>query len=131
MSQNGKALATSKSNGLEHVVKYVLAILTIALVHSTVHAELMWVELQVIKNKEGGWKYSVKGEKGDLKSDAQLGKYLKKLSNPKDSIFLNIESEDDVPIEQLTKILGLVKANKQGIQIKKIVLDTKFANRPR
>jgi hypothetical protein len=93
-------------------------------------AELMMVELKVVKLPPNGWKYVVKeGDTRTFKSDAALGGYLKGLSNPRDSIFLTIESEGDVPIDQLSKILALAKANRQGITVKKIVLDTRGFNK--
>jgi hypothetical protein len=108
-----------------------LLLLTFLCVYSPCRAELMVVELQVVKQPPDGWKYVVKeGDARTFKSDAELGDYLKGLSNPDDSIFLTIESEGDVPIDQLSKILALAKANRQGITVKKIVLDTKWFNKP-
>ena len=90
----------------------------------------MVVELQVVRQPPDTWKYIVKGDGRTLKSDSELVDYLKKPSNPRDSIFLTIESEGDVPIEQLCKILSMAKENRQGIEVKKIVLDTKWFNNP-
>jgi hypothetical protein len=105
-------------------------LLALLLVHSPCRAELIVVQLQVVKAPPDGWKYVVKeGDTRTLKSDAELGTYLKGLSNPRDSIFLTIESEGDVPIDQLGKILALAKANRQGITVKTIVLDTKGFNK--
>ena len=55
-------------------------------------------------------------------TDAELADFLKKLSNKKSGIWLTIESDSDVPIEQLIKILTMVKTNPQGIRVKRIVL---------
>jgi len=113
-------------------MRNILVIAILLLLGSTVRAELMVVEMKVFNDQKGGWRYEVvEGDKREFKSDAELGDYLKHLSNPRDSIFLTIESEDDVPIDQLTKILALAKANPQGIRVKQIILDTKFFNRPK
>jgi hypothetical protein len=108
-----------------------LLLLALLFVHSPCQAELMVVELHVVKQPPDAWKYVVKeGDTHTFTSDAELEDYLKGLSNPFDSIFLTIESEGDVPIDQLSKILSLAKANRQGITVKKIVLDTKWFNKP-
>jgi hypothetical protein len=99
---------------------------------SVAHAELMVVDVTIVKKKNGGWRYVVsEGDKRELPSDAALGDYLKRLSNPKDGIWLTMQSEGDVPIDQLTKILTMIKANPQGIVVKRIVLDTKRLEKPK
>jgi hypothetical protein len=111
-------------------MRYTFLLLALFLVHSPCRAELMIVELQVVKQPRDGWKYVVKeGDTRTFKSDDALGGYLKGLSNPRDSIFLTIESEGDVPIDQLSKILALARANRQGITVKRIVLDTRGFNK--
>jgi hypothetical protein len=111
-------------------MRYVLSIAAIFLVGSFVRAELLALDLTIVKTKSGGWSYRTSDPK-ELASDAELAKYLKELSNPKDGIWLTIQSESDVPIDQLTKILAMVKANPQGIVIKRIVLDSKRFDRPK
>ena len=111
-------------------MRYVLLVFALLFVPSPCRAELMVVEMQVVKRPSDGWNYLVKGDNRTFKSDAELGKYLKGLSNPRDSIFLTIESEGDVPIDQLSKILALAKENQQGITVKRIVLDTGWYNKP-
>jgi len=111
-------------------MRYMLLVLALLFVPSSCRAELMVVELQVVKQPSNGWKYLVKGDNRTFKSDTDLGEYLKGLSNPRDSIFLMIESEGDVPIDQLSKILALAKENRQGITVKRIVLDTGWFNKP-
>jgi hypothetical protein len=111
-------------------MRHVLAIAIVFLFASFCRAELLVIDLTIVKTKTGGWEYRTSDPK-ELASDTELGKYLKGLSNPKDGIWITIQSESDVPIDQLTKILAMIKANPQGILVKRIVLDTKGFNRPR
>jgi hypothetical protein len=113
-------------------MKSVFLATIVLLVASTAPAELMVVEMKITKKKDGGWSYRVnEGNKREMQSDAELAAYFKQLSNPKDGIWLTIESEHDVPAEQLVKILTMVKANPQGIKVKRIILDSKRFNPPR
>ena len=113
-------------------MKNILTIVFFLLFGSVTRTELMEVDLKIMSNPKGGWRYEVSdGDKREFKSDAELGTYLKQLSNPFDSIFLTMESEDDVPIDQLARILTLAKANPQGISVKSIILDKKFFNKER
>ena len=111
-------------------MRFILAIAAGLLVTSLAHAELLHVDVSIIKTKSGPWKYRTSDPK-ELANDAALAKYLKKLSNPRDGIWLTIQSESDVPIDQLTKIMGMIKANPQGIVLKRIVLDSKRFDRPK
>jgi hypothetical protein len=113
-------------------MKYAISLLAVFLTLSVAHAELMVVDVTIVKKPDGGWSYVVsEGDKREFPSDAALGDYLKKLSNPRDGIWLTMQSESDVPVDQLSKILAMVKANPQGIVVKRIVLDTKRSDRPK
>ena len=111
-------------------MRLILAIAAGLLVTPLVHAELLHVDVTIIKTKSGAWSYRTSDPK-ELANDAALAKYLKELSNPRDGIWLTIQSESDVPIDQLTKIMGMIKANPQGIVLKRIVLDSKRFDRPK
>jgi formylglycine-generating enzyme len=107
-------------------MKYILPLVVLFLLHSTCRAELITVDLQIVELQPDGWQYVVKeGNTHIFNSDDELGEYLKGLSNPFDSIDMTIESENDVPIDKLNKILALVKANREGITVQKIVLGKK------
>jgi hypothetical protein len=111
-------------------MRFIVAITAGLLVTSLPHSELMHVDVTIIKTKLGGWSYRTSDSK-ELASDKELAKYLKDLSNPFDGIWLTIQSECDVPIDQLTKILGMVKKNRQGITLKRILLGRKGFDWPK
>jgi len=103
-------------------MKY-LILTALFLLPSTACAELMSVDMTIVEKPQGGWSYVVvEGDTREFSSDAELGEYLKTLSNPMNSIFLFIKSENEVPIDHLIKILALVDANPEGITVKKVVL---------
>ena len=112
-------------------MKYGLSIAVLFMVIATAHAESMWVELAIV-TKKGGWSYEVSGlvERKEFASDAALAAYLKDLSNPRDSIYLAIYSDRAIPIDQLVKILTMVKANPQGILVYRIDLENRRVVRP-
>jgi len=111
-------------------MRYFFSIIMVLLVISVAHAELMVVDMKIVKTKADGWTYVVsEGQKKELATDEELAEFFKKLSNPRDGIWLTIQSETDVPIEQIMKILAMVKANAQGIVLKRIVLDSKRLDR--
>lgn len=111
-------------------MRYLFALAAGLLFTSLVHAELLHLEVTINKTKSGAWTYRT-SDPMELPNDAALAKYLKELSNPRDSIWLTIRRESDVPIDQLIKIMGMVKANPQGIVLKRIVLDSKRFERPK
>jgi hypothetical protein len=103
-------------------MRFVVSILAVLFALSVVRAELLVVHLQIDKAKDGGWTYRASEAQEKIATDAELADFLKKLSNKKSGIWLTIESDSDVPIEQLIKILTMVKTNPQGIRVKRIVL---------
>src|SRR5262249_40944576 len=105
-------------------MRFIVAIAVVLLAALLAHAELIMVDVTIIKTKSGAWSYCTSDPK-ELGDDAALAKYLKELSNPQDGIWVTLQSESDVPIDQLAKILAMIKANPQGIVVKLIVLDSK------
>jgi hypothetical protein len=113
---------------LENTLKHLLILTTLCLLPATVCAELMSVDMTIVEKPAGGWSYVVvEGDRQEFGSDAELGDYLKRLSNPMSSIDLFIKSEYEVPVDQLIKIFALVDANPEGITVKRVVLGPKFA----
>jgi hypothetical protein len=100
-------------------MKYILSIAALLLSLSIADAELMIVKLKII---EKTYRWSYLADEQPLESDAELGEFLTRLSNPRSEIWLDMESEGDVPIDQLSTIWGLTRFNPQGIKIRKIVL---------
>src|SRR5215470_5468897 len=82
-SVEGVELSSFGGNTREHPMKKVLGLaLLLLLLHSSARAELMVVDLKVIKAKAGGWRYEVvEGDKKEFPSDAALGDYLKRQAN--------------------------------------------------
>jgi hypothetical protein len=110
------------------MTRYFLPIVAVAMIVSTARAELMLIELDVVRAKDGTWTYSVQSDNLRFGNDAALATYLRDLRNPKDSVYLKIRSATDVPIEQIVRILEMTKANRQGIRVKSIMLDTDTFN---